>query len=366
MILCANPKAQYLAHQSEIDEAVRRVFEQGRYILGEEVRAFETAFASFVGVEHGIGVGSGTEALHVALAACGLGPGDEVVTVSHTAVATAAAIEMTGATPVLVDIEPDFYTLDPGRLNSVITERTRAIIPVHIYGQTVDLDPIMTIARERNLLVIEDCAQAHGASYRDRRAGSWGDIACFSFYPTKNLGAVGDGGMVVTSNSSLAERARLLREYGWSERYVSHLRGWNSRLDEIQAAILRVKLRYLESDNEARRRIAEKYREQLRHLEIELPKTRAGVSHAFHLFVIRTARRDALQARLKEKGIGALVHYPVPVHQQPAYRGRLKGSDCLPETERAAAEILSLPMYPELGDAEIEAVTREVQQFCGE
>lgn len=366
MILCANPKAQYLAHRTEIDEAIRRVLEQGRYILGQEVRSLEAEFASFVGVAHGIGVGSGTEALHVALAACEVGPGDEVITVSHTAVATVSAIEQAGATPVLVDIEPNFYTLDPARLQSVITERTRAIIPVHIYGQPADLDPIMKIARERNLLVIEDCAQAHGARYRDQRVGSWGDIACFSFYPTKNLGAVGDGGMVVTNNPSLAERARLFREYGWAERYVSHLPGWNSRLDELQAAILRAKLPFLESDNEARRRIAEKYRGGLKDANIGLPEIRAGATHAFHLFVIRSSRRDALQAYLKEKEIGALIHYPVPVHIQPAYRGRLKGSECLPETERVAREILSLPIYPELSDDETAAVIREVQQFCGE
>lgn len=366
MILCANPKAQYLAHQTEIDEAIRSVLEQGRYILGEAVRRFEAEFASFVGVQHGIGVGSGTEALHVALAASGVGPGDEVITVSHTAVATVAAIEQAGATPVLVDIEPNFYALDPARLHSVISERTRAIIPVHIYGQPADLDPIIEIARERNLLVIEDCAQAHGALYRNKRVGSWGDIACFSFYPTKNLGAIGDGGMVVTNNASLAERARLFREYGWAERYVSHLPGWNTRLDELQAAILRVKLRFLDSDNEARRRIAEKYCERLKDTGIGLPEIRAGVTHAFHLFVIRSSRRDALQAHLKEKEIGALVHYPVPVHKQPAYLGRLKGSECLPETERAAREILSLPIYPELGDDDIEAVIHEIRQFCGE
>jgi len=366
MILCANPKAQYLAHRTEIDEAIRNVLERGRYILVEEVRSFEAEFASFVGVAHGIGVGSGTEALHVALAASEIGPGDEVITVSHTAVATIAAIEQAGATPVLVDIEPDFYTLDPARLQSVITERTRAIIPVHIYGQPADLDSIIEIARARNLLVIEDCAQAHGAMYRNQRAGSWGDVACFSFYPTKNLGAVGDGGMVVTNNPSLAKRARLFREYGWAERYVSHLRGWNSRLDELQAAILRVKLPFLDSDNEARRRIAEKYCGRLKDTNIRLPEIRVGATHAFHLFVIRSSHRDALQAYLKEKEIGALVHYPAPVHIQPAYLGRLKGSECLPETERAAREILSLPIYPELGDEETEAVIREVQQFCGE
>jgi dTDP-4-amino-4,6-dideoxygalactose transaminase len=366
MILCANPRAQYLAHQHDIDTAIARVLANGRYILGEEVRAFEDEFAAYIGVRHAVGVGSGTEALHIALAACELGPGDEVISVSHTAVATVAAIELTGATAVLADIEADFYTLDPKRLRALITDQTRAIIVVHLYGQPADLDPILKIAREHHLLVIEDCAQAHGAMYHNQRAGSWGDIACFSFYPTKNLGAVGDGGMVLTNNADLAERARLLREYGWTERYVSQVRGWNSRLDEIQAAILRVKLRFLDDDNEARRDVAETYRKGLKDTGIGLPQIREGATHAFHLFVVRLEARDALQDHLKVKGVSALVHYPVPIHRQPAYIGRLKGSDCLSQTDRAASEVLSLPMYPELGDAEIDTVISEVQQFCGE
>ena len=363
MILCGNPRAQYLAYQEEIDQALKRTLDKGWFILGEEVRAFEREFAAYIGVDHGIGVGSGTEALHLALAACGIKQGDEVITVSHTAVATVAAVEMTGASPVLVDIEPQFYSLDPARLEQAITSRTRAIVPVHLYGQPADLGAILKIARRHRLRVVEDCAQAHGALYDGRRAGSWGDIGCFSFYPTKNLGALGDGGMVVTKDLELAEKVRLLREYGWAERYVSSIPGWNSRLDELQAAVLRVKLRHLDSDNETRARHAARYNDALRTPAAVTPLVRPLARHVYHLYVIRCPRRDELQAFLKQKGIGALVHYPVPVHLQPAYRGRLKGSDSLPESERAAREVLSLPMYPELSAAELQAVIDAVPAF---
>jgi dTDP-4-amino-4,6-dideoxygalactose transaminase len=363
MILCANPKAQYSAYKTEIDEAIQRVLDRGRYILGEEVRSFEDEFASFVGVNHAVGLASGTEALHVALAACGLGPGDEVITVSHTAVATVAAIELTGATPVLVDIEPDFFTLDFRALRSAITSRTRAVIPVHLYGQPADLEPIMEIAREHNLRVIEDCAQAHGATYQGKRVGSYGDMACFSFYPTKNLGAVGDGGMVCTNDTELAERARRLREYGWAERYVSHTAGWNSRLDEIQAAILRVKLRYLDQDNRKRARIADQYGEGLSDCELVLPSVREDTTHAFHLYVVRSSQRDQLRAFLNDRGIGTLVHYPVPVHLQPAYSGRTSCGNGLPQTELAAHDVLSLPIYPELSDADVQQVIESTRDF---
>ena len=364
MILCANPKAQYLAHQTEIDEAIRRVLEGGRYILGEEVKSFEAEFASFIGVGHGIGVGSGTEALHVALAACDVGPGDEVITVSHTAVATVAAIELTGATPVFVDIEPRFFTLDPQKLEAAITPRTRAIIPVHIYGQAADLEPIVEIARRHNLRLIEDCAQAHGAIYHGRRVGSYGDIGCFSFYPTKNLGAIGDGGILVTNNPELAEKARMLREYGWAERYISDLSGWNSRLDELQAAVLRAKLRYLDQDNTVRLRIARLYHNELSDTQINLPEVRPNSTHVFHLFVVLSDHRDSLQTFLRDNGVGTLVHYPVPVHLQPAYRGRLAGGDNLATTERLAARVLSLPLYPGIADAEVHAVVDAVKRFA--
>jgi dTDP-4-amino-4,6-dideoxygalactose transaminase len=363
MILCANPKAQYAAHKQEIDEAIQRVLDRGRYILGEEVTGFEGEFAAYIGVNHAIGVGSGTEALHVALAACQLGAGDEVITVSHTAVATVSAIELTGATPVLVDIEPDYFTLDPEKFRNAITPQTRAVIPVHLYGLPANLDEILKIAHEHNLLVIEDCAQAHGATFRDRRVGSFGDIACFSFYPTKNLGAIGDGGMIVTNNAEFAERARLLREYGWAERYVSHLAGWNSRLDEMQAAILRVKLRYLDQDNLKRAQIADRYGEALSETTLRLPQRREHANHVFHLYAIRSAERDRLQAYLSSRGVGALVHYPVPVHLQPAYgKGNVR-FDSLPVTESAAREVLSLPMYPELDDLDVQRVIDALRDF---
>lgn len=363
MILCSNPRAQYLAHQAEIDAAIARVLDQGWYIVGQETTAFEAEFASYIGVDHAIGVGSGTEALHVALKACGLGAGDEVITVAQTAVATVAAIEMAGATPVFVDIEEGFLTLDPLKLERAITPRTRAIIPVHLYGQPADLAPIIEIARRHNLLLIEDCAQAHGATYKGKRVGSFGDVACFSFYPTKNLGAIGDGGMVVTNDAEIAKQSRLLREYGWAERYVSSISGWNSRLDELQAAILRIKLRYLDADNESRNKIARRYLADLGGLDLVLPSVRFEATHVFHLFVVLSDRREALRSFLKDNGVGALVHYPVPVHLQPAYSGRLAGSDNLEVTERAAAQVLSLPMYPELQDRDLDTVIAAVRKF---
>lgn len=363
MILCSNPLAQYKRHKDEIDAAILGVLESGWYILGEEVKRFEAKFAAYLGVKFAFGVGSGTEALHIALRACDIGPGNEVITVSHTAVATVAAIELCGATPVLVDIEPDYYTLDPGKLEAAISPRTKAIIPVHLYGQPADLASILEIARRHGLRVIEDCAQAHGATYHGRRVGSWGDIACFSFYPTKNLGALGDGGMVVTNEPKLADRVRLLREYGWAERYVSHTPGWNSRLDEIQAAILRVKLPHLDGENTVRVRLATSYDEGLARMGVMTPKKRPGVTHVYHLYVVRSTWRNELQVFLKSREVGALVHYPVPVHLQPAYQGRLRGSQDLPETERAAHEVLSLPMYPELADSDLRTVIAVIQAF---
>jgi len=366
MILCSNPLAQYQAHKVEIDTAVLRVLDKGRYILGEEVKTFESEFAAYIGVAQGIGVGSGTEALHIAIVACGIGPGDEVITVSHTAVATVAAIELAGAMPVLVDIEPDYYTLDPTKLEAAISPRTKAVIPVHLYGQPADMAPILEIARRYGLRVVEDCAQAHGAMYHAWRAGTWGDIACFSFYPTKNLGALGDGGMVVTNDPALAERVRLLREYGWVERYVSQIPGWNSRLDEVQAAILRVKLRYLDADNAARARLAAVYDDALVGMGLVVAKRRPDTRHVYHLYVIRCSERDELCTFLKSRGVGVLIHYPVPVHLQPTYRGRLRGGDSLPETEQAAREVLSLPMYPELAETEQRTVIETIRTFRGE
>ena len=362
MIWCGNPKASYLKYQTEIDEAIARVLGNGRYILGTEVKALEQELAAYLNVSEGVGVGSGTDALWLALRACGVGAGDEVITVAHTAVATVAAIEATGATPVLIDIDPTYFTINPQLIEGAITARTKAIVPVHLYGHPAPMPEIMAIAQRRGLKVIEDCAQAHGAAINGKKVGSWGDIAAFSFYPTKNLGALGDGGMVVTADADLAQAVRRLREYGWAERYVSERVGWNSRLDEVQAAIVRVKLRHLDEDNHARAAWAAYYSDHIE--EVRLPRVRPAVSSAWHLYVIQCEERDACQAFLQERGIGALVHYPVPIHLQPAYRDRLPGREGLPETEKAARHVLSLPLYPELTQAEVAEVCQALAVFA--
>ncbi len=333
MIPQCDPRANYLAHKSEIDEAIARVLANGRYILGPEVEAFEREFAEYLGVAHVVGVANGTDALTIALRASGVH--GRVATVSHTAVATVAAIEAAGVIPVLVDIDPATFTIDCRSLETIDAE---AIVPVHLYGYPADMPRIMEIARRRGMKVIEDCAQSHG-----RATGHWGDAAAYSFYPTKNLGAIGDGGAIATNNPEIAERARSLREYGWRDRYISETAGVNSRLDELQAAILRVKLRYLDKSNARRREIAAAYRSALKN--VALPQDHPD--HVYHQYVIRSTNRDALQAHWREQGIGTLVHYPVPVHLQPAYRGRTAHGP-LPETERVVRQVLSLPMYPEL------------------
>jgi dTDP-3-amino-3,4,6-trideoxy-alpha-D-glucose transaminase len=358
-------KAQYQSIRSEIDPIVSRVLEHGTYILGEEVAAFEREFAAYCGAAYGVGVGSGTAALHLALLACGIGPGDEVITVSHSAVATVAAIEMAGACPVLMDIDPPFYTINPARMDAAITSRTRAVIPVHLYGCPADLAPILKIARAKNIFVIEDCAQAHGATYRAKPVGSWGDIAAFSFYPTKNLGAYGDGGALVTNNSSLAERVRILRQYGWEERYVSSVKGLNSRLDELQAALLRVKLRHLDEWNTKRKKLANLYNALLlNNNDVVLPSAPMDGGHVYHQYVVRHAQRDNLRAFLAKKNIHTLVHYPVPIHLQPAYKNLGHLEHILPFTEQAAEQVLSLPMYPEMNEDSVEMVSKAVNEFC--
>jgi dTDP-4-amino-4,6-dideoxygalactose transaminase len=361
MINFSNPCDQYLSHKREIDCAISDVLTTGRYILGDNVRQFEKEFASYVGVSYAFGVGSGTEALHIALKACEIGPGDEVITVSHTAVATVAAITLTGATPVFADIYSDFFTIDTENIASLITPKTKAIIPVHIYGQMANMDEILTLARESGLYVIEDCAQAHGAKFMNKMAGSYGDISCFSFYPTKNLGAIGDGGAVLTNNQKLADRVKLLREYGWAERYISHIDGWNSRLDEIQAAILRIKLKYLDEDNSRRKRIASIYSNNLAADYIAVPETRPGNYHVFHLYVIKTDKRNELKEFLAGNNIPVLIHYPVPVHIQPAYT--LHSTFKLINTEKAAGEILSLPIYPELKEESVSQIIEHINRF---
>jgi dTDP-4-amino-4,6-dideoxygalactose transaminase len=365
MILCSNPSAQYLSQKNEIDEAISRVLASGRYVLGPEVESFEDEFARYIGVSFGIGVGSGTEALHLALVACGIGKGDEVITVSNTAVATVAGIEQAGGTPVFIDIDPESFVMDPGKIEGAISSRTRAIVPVHLYGQPVDMSTVMNIAGRYGLSVIEDCAQAHGATYKGQRVGSFGRMACFSFYPTKNLGALGDGGMVVTKDLGLAENALLLREYVWKERNVSSIRGWNTRLDELQAAVLRVKLRTLDDQNKKRMELAQLYGDSLKGVDLVLPRTLDGTMHVYHLYVIRSGRRDELQHFLHSRGVGATVHYPVPIHCQPAYRGSICVEDDMGMTQKAANEILSLPMYPELTSGEVHLVTEVVREFHG-
>ncbi|MBI3601365.1 MAG: DegT/DnrJ/EryC1/StrS family aminotransferase [Candidatus Omnitrophica bacterium] len=360
MIACINPKAQYLSYQAEIDHAVARVFQEGRYILGKEVQLFEEEFACYVGVKHAIGVGSGTEALHMALVACGVGKGDEVITVSHTAVATVAAIVLSGAVPVLVDIEPSTYNMDPHQLKTSITPKTKAIIVVHLYGHPADMTPIIQIAHEHGIKVIEDCAQAHGARYEGKRVGAWGDMACFSFYPTKNLGAIGDGGAVVTNNEHLADQCRLLREYGWSKERVSQMAGWNSRLDELQAAILRVKLRYLDRDNQLRQQLAACYNQSLVHTGLVLPLEKSNCKHVYHLYVVRSQKRDELKEALSTQGVQTMIHYSVPVHLQPAYKGCVRVAHELKETKRIVSDILSLPLYPQLSLIDVKEVAETI------
>lgn len=362
MILCSEPKKQYLSLKKDIDAAVLRVLNSGNYILGEEVHFFEKEFAAYIGAQYCAAVGSGTEALHLALVASGVGAGDEVITASHTAVATASAVIMSGAKPVFVDIREKDYTIDVSAIEAAITPGTKAIIAIHLYGHPAQIEEIAALAKKHNLKLIEDCAQAAGAEYSGRKVGSIGDIGCFSFYPTKNLGAIGDGGAVVTNDKKIYEKIKSLRQYGWNERRISTSFGWNSRLDEIQAAILRVKLQRLDKDNIRRCEIAKLYGKYLSSTGITLPSESSGVKHVFHLFVIRVLRRDKLLRRLSAAGIVAAIHYPQPVHLQPAFN-IYKPKDHLSVTEKVCQEILSLPMYPELRLEEIELISGEVRSF---
>jgi len=368
MLLQADPKAGYLAHRDGIDNAVRSVLESGWYILGKEVSAFEEEFAHYIGVQFGVGVASGTDALQLAIRACGIGPGDAVVTVSHTAVATVAAIDLSGAQPILVDIDPITYTMDIGCLEDTIKSHSgskiKAIVPVHLYGHPADMAAIMDIARHYDLYVIEDCAQAHGALFLQQKVGSFGHLGAFSFYPTKNLGALGDGGGVVTRDSELADKVRLLRQYGWKERYLSDTYGMNSRLDEIQAAILRVKLHYLEEGNVRRRNIARIYNKALLETGLVLPQEVGEVSHGYHQYVVRSDQRDSLQSHLQANSVGTAIHYPMPVHLQRGYRDRVViGMGGLQQTEAICHQILSLPIYPELTDEQVGKVIEVIREW---
>jgi dTDP-4-amino-4,6-dideoxygalactose transaminase len=361
-------KAQYLELKSEIDAAIQEVLEANFFILGQQLDAFEREFAAYLGTGHVAGVGSGTEAIHLALRGLGVGAGDEVLTVSHTAVATTVAISSTGATPVFVDVDPRTYTMDPAQLEARRTPRTRAIVPVHLYGHPAEMGPIMDFARRHNLVVVEDAAQAHGAAYDGNRCGTIGDAAAFSFYPTKNLGAFGDGGAVSTGDAGLQQKIVMLRNYGWdpnpARRYYSLVKGVNSRLDEIQAAVLRVKLRHLDAANERRRRLAAVYAEGLAGLsQVALPVEAPRGHHVYHLYVVRAERRDALQAHLRARGIGTQIHYPEPVHRQEAYLDMGYGAGSLPITERLCGEILSLPIYAELSEDDVRRVAGAVRDF---
>jgi dTDP-4-amino-4,6-dideoxygalactose transaminase len=356
----ANPGAGYRAHKQAIDAAVSRALDSGWYVLGQEGRAFETEFAAWLGAGTVVGCGNGTDAIALALRGLGIGAGCTVVTVSHTAVATVAAIESTGAVPLLVDIEPDHYTMDPAELAQVLADPPpglppiRAVVPVHLYGQVADVEVIGTLCRRHGVAMIEDCAQAHGAKRNGRKAGTFGDAATFSFYPTKNLGALGDGGAVVAPDPTVAAHISALRQYGWTRHYISDEVGINSRLDELQAAVLRVKLMHLDAANARRREIAHAYDTVL---GARAPRRRRGSEHVYHLYVVRSPNREKVRARLRESGIGSGVHYPVPVHLQPAYAGRVTlGPSRCAESERAAAEVLSLPLYPELTQEQVSLV----------
>jgi len=355
-------KRQYLSIKNEIDGAIQEVIDKSAFIMGENVQEFEDEFAKFCGVKYGVGTSSGTTALHLALVVCGIKRGDEVITVPYTFIATAEAISHTGAKVVFVDIEDRSYTMNPAKIEQAITERSRAIIPVHLFGHSADMDRIIDIAKRHNLIIIEDGCQAHGAEYKGKKVGSLGDIACFSFYPGKNLGAYGDAGMAVTNNEEFAEKMRLLRNHGRNKRYYHQIEGYNYRLDTIQAAILRVKLRHLEEWTEKRRRNAKLYNKLLKGSGVKTPVEMEYAKHVYHLYVIKTEKREKLYSRLKENGISAAVHYPLPLHLQEAYRylGWKKGD--FPISEACSERLLSLPMFPELTTDEIKKIAGIVER----
>lgn len=360
-------KAQYRQLKDEVDPAVLAVMQRGDFVLGGAVTEFEREFAEYCHVEHCVGVDSGYSALELMIRAYDIGPGDEVITAANTFIATTLAISNTGATPVLVDCDPQTYNIDASKIEAAITPRTKAIMPVHLYGQAADMDAIVGIARKHGLLVFEDAAQASGARYKGRRAGSLGDAAAFSFYPGKNLGAYGDGGAVTTNDAAIAEKIRLLRNIGQKVKYYHEVKGYNHRLDTIQAAVLRVKLPYLDGWNASRRRAAATYAEMLAGLPIVAPETADYAEHIFHLFVVRVSGgREALMDRLKGAGIATGLHYPIPIHLQPAYveLGYKRGD--FPVTEAYADEILSLPIFPELDDEKVAYVANAIREFMAE
>lgn len=346
----------YQEAKSEIDAALLRVAGSGWYVLGSELQAFEAQYAAFCGTRHCAGVANGLDALRLALLALGVGPGDEVIVPSNTYIATWLAVSQCGATPVPVEPDIGTYNLDAARIEAAVTPRTRAVLPVHLYGQPADMDAIGAVARRHGLALLDDCAQSHGASYKGRPVGSLADVSAWSFYPAKNLGAMGDGGAVTTHDAGIDQRARVLRNYGSSVKYRNDVKGFNSRLDEVQAAVLAVKLRTLAKATDARRRIASRYLRGMADLALVLPRVPEWADPAWHLFVVRHADRDAFAARLAREGIGTLVHYPVPPHLQPAYADLRLGGGDLPISEAIHREVLSLPIWPGMTDAQIEHV----------
>jgi dTDP-4-amino-4,6-dideoxygalactose transaminase len=362
-ITFGNLKNEYAEIKVEIDTAINRVLNSGWFILGQELVEFEKAFAAYNGVEFCIGCASGTEAIALALMACEVGPGDQVITVAHTAVPTISAISMIGAIPVFVDIEPHSYLMDIAQVEAKLTPRTRAILPVHLYGQCVNMQPLMTLANAYNLPVIEDCAQAHGAMTRGKKAGTWGTMGAFSFYPSKNLGCYGDGGAVVTNDPKLASKLVMLRNYGQRQRYHHEIIGINSRLDEIQAAILHTKLPYLDTWNIRRREIAAQYTKGLQDLPLQTPRSMSESYHVYHLYVVQTPQREALKAFLEKQGIQSLIHYPIPAHLQSAYAALNYEAGSLPVTESTAKAILSLPMYPQIEEGTVKIIIEAVRRF---
>jgi dTDP-4-amino-4,6-dideoxygalactose transaminase len=364
MIPLVDLKKQYESIKAEIDGAIADVVESCQFILGEKVEAFEADFAAYCQARFALGVNSGTSALHLVLLAAGVGPGDEVITVSYTFVATVAAICYTGAKPVFVDIDPCTCTIDPAKIEAAITPKTKVIMPVHLYGRCADMDPIIEIARQHKLIVIEDAAQAHGAEYRGRRAGSMGELACFSFYPGKNLGAYGEGGAVVTDNEQYVALIRQLRDHGQSEKYYHEWLGYNYRMEAIQGAVLGVKLKHLDDWTSARQRHAEVYKRELADTGLRLLAESADCKSVYHVFSVFTEQRDDLRAHLRAAGISTAIHYPIPVHLQRGFRHLGYASGDLPHTERACKEVLSLPIYPELTDEAVMYIVNSVRQFC--
>jgi dTDP-4-amino-4,6-dideoxygalactose transaminase len=353
--------AQYRSIKTEVDAAILAVLQRGDFILGKDVSDFETEFAAYCGAAHCLGVANGTDALKLALQACGIGAGDEVITTAHTFIASALAITESGAKPVLVDCDPEYYLLDPTKIEAAITPRTKAIMPVHLYGQCADMDAIMAIAKKHNLVVVEDACQSHGSMYKGKRCGSIGDIAAFSFYPGKNLGAYGDGGAVTTNRADLADKVKLLRNYGQRVKYEHLVKGGNSRLDTVQAAVLRVKLRHLDSWNASRANAAVGYGKALAGSSLGLPKVAPWGTHVFHLYVVQTDNRAGLQKALDAAGAQHGIHYPIPIHRQPAMADLGYGEGSFVVSEKLAPRILSLPMFPELSEAQIQRVAHAVK-----